>query len=242
MELHGDTTDGTSGSVHAGSATVTAVNRATGVLTSDAAWDGQITGLAASDYLFRAGDFGAVLHGFQAWVPQTASGGLITSFLGLDRSPDSRLYGMRGDLSAYAPEEQLVVAAELLARENGTVDFAVMNTVNYKNLILSLGSKVVYDSVEAYDDAKIGFKAVKVAGPTGDIMVMPDADAPVNRLLMGQLDTWTLYSMGEMVKMLDNDGNAVLRLGTSDAVELQIVSRSNLACIAPGFNANFQVG
>lgn len=242
MELQGDSTDGTSGAVHAGSATVTAVNRATGVLTSDAAWDGQITGLADTHYLFRYGDFGGTLHGVEAWIPRTASGALITSFLGLDRSPDSRLYGHRGDLSTYMPEEQLIVGAEQLARENGTVDFAVMNTVNYRNLVLALGSKVVYDTMEAYDTAKVGFKVVKIAGPTGDISVMPDADCPVDRLIMGQLDTWTLYSMGELVKLLDNDGNAVLRVGSADAVELQLVSRSNLACVAPGFNANFQIG
>lgn len=241
MELAADTTDGTSGAVHSGTATVTGVNRASGVLTTDSDWTAQITGIAASDYLFRVGDFGATLAGVEAWLPRTASGALITAFYGLDRSPDSRLYGQRGDLSSYTPEEQLVVGAEQLARENGTVDFAVVNTVNYRNLVLALGSKVVYDTMESYD-AKIGFKVVKVAGPTGDIAVMPDADMPVDRLFMGQLDTWTLYSMGDLVKLLDNDGNAVLRTGTTDAVELQLVSRSNLGCIAPGFNANFQIG
>lgn len=242
QELAFDDTDGSSGgAVRAGTATVTGVNRATGALTSDSDWDAQITSPTALDYAFRVGDFGATLAGVEAWLPRTASGALITAFYGLDRSPDSRLYGQRGDLSSYTPEEQLVVGAEQLARENGTVDFAVMNTVNYRNLVLALGSKVVYDTMESYD-AKIGFKVVKVAGPTGDIAVMPDADMPVDRLFMGQLDTWTLYSMGDLVKLLDNDGNAVLRTGTTDAVELQLVSRSNLGCIAPGFNANFQIG
>ena len=242
QELAFDDTDGSSGgAVRAGTATVTGVNRATGALTSDSDWDAQITSPTALDYAFRVGDFGATLAGVEAWLPRTASGALITAFYGLDRSPDSRLYGQRGDLSSYTPEEQLVVGAEQLARENGTVDFAVVNTVNYRNLVLALGSKVVYDTMESYD-AKIGFKVVKVAGPTGDIAVMPDADMPVDRLFMGQLDTWTLYSMGDLVKLLDNDGNAVLRTGTTDAVELQLVSRSNLGCIAPGFNANFQIG
>jgi hypothetical protein len=241
MELKGDTTDGTSGTVHAGSATVTAIDRAAGTLTTDANWSTQITGCAVNDYLFADGDFGSVLTGVEGWVPRVASGSLITSFFGLDRSVDSRLYGMRADLSSYAAEEALIVGAELLARENGTIDFAVMSSVNFRNLQLALGSKIVYDTVEAYDEPTVGHRAIKIAGPTGDIMVMMDPDAPVNRLLMGQLDTWTLYSMGDLVKMLDNDGNAVLRLGTADAVELQLVSRANLACEAPGWNANFQI-
>lgn len=243
MRLKAASTDGTSGAVRAGAVTLSAVDRSAGTITAAVAFDNgaNIPTIAASDWLFREGDFGNVLTGYTGWVPGTASGALITSFFGLDRSPDSRLYGSRGDLSDYQPEEQVIVGAELLSRENGTVDFAVMNSVNYRNLVLSLGSKVVYDTVQSFD-AKIGFRVVKIAGPNGDISVMPDADAPPNRMLMGQLDTWTMYSMGELVKILDNDGNAVLRTGSTDGVELQVVSRANLGNDAPGFNANFQIG
>ncbi len=244
MQTTSATTDGTSGSLtdSGNDVLISQVDRATGTLTTAGGnWSTQISGLATTDYLFRGGDFGAVMTGVEGWIPRVASGALLTSFYGLNRSADSRMYGMREDLSGYMAEEQLIVGAELLARENGIVDFAVMNTQNFRNLQLALGSKVVWDTLESADDPKIGFKVIKVAGPTGDITIMPDADAPKDRLLMGQLDTWTLYSMGDLVKLLDDDGNAVLRIGTSDGVELQLVSRSNLGCTAPGWNANFQI-
>lgn len=232
-------TDGTSGSLRTGSATLTAVDRSAGTLTASANWTTAITGITDADYLFKAGDFGAAISGFEAWVPRSAPS--ATAFFGVDRTPDSRLSGVRKDLSDRPIEEGLIDAAELLAREGSSVDFAVLHTTAYASLQKALGSKVIYDTMEAFDDARVGFKVISFMGPAGPIKVMADPNAPVGRLLMGQLDTWTLYSMGDMVRMLDNDGLPYLRQVTADGIEIQLVFRGQLACDAPGWNGNFAI-
>jgi hypothetical protein len=79
-------------------------------------------------------------------------------------------------------------------------------------------------------------------GPSGTIDIVSDPDALPNVMWLLQMDTWTLHSMGETPKYLDNDGNAILRTTTSDAVEVQLVSRLQLSCAAPGWNGRFVIG
>jgi hypothetical protein len=240
QELAGDTTDGTSGAVHSGTATLTAVNRATGELTTDSNWSTQISGLATSDYLFVAGDFGAKLKGLDAWVPASAPG--ATSFFGVDRSTDTtRLGGVRDDLSGQNIEEAIIDALELVAREGGEPDVVVLHTLDFANLQKSLGSRVSYDSVSSFD-APIGYRTIKLMGPAGEVQVIADSNAIPNVMWVLQLDTWMLHSMGDVPKYLDNDGMAVLRTVTTDAVEVQLVYRAQLACSAPGWNGRFVIG
>lgn len=233
--------DGTSGSLRGSPsyATLSAVDRSAGTLTATANWTATIAGATDGDYLFKKGDFGAAISGYEAWVPRSAPG--ATAFFGVDRTPDTRLSGVRKDVSDRPIEEGLLDAAELLAREGSAVDFAVMHTTAFANLQKALGSKVIYDTMEAFDDARIGFKVISFMGPAGPIKVMADPNAPVGRLLMGQLDTWTLYTMGDMVRMLDNDGLPYLRQVTADGIEIQLVFRGQLACDAPGYNGNFAI-
>lgn len=240
QEIAGDTTDGTSGTVHSGSATLTAVDRATGALTSDANWSTGISGLAASDYLFVAGDFGAKLKGLDAWVPSSAPSS--TAFFGVDRSTDTtRLGGVRDDLSGQNIEEAIIDALELVAREGGEPDVVVLHTLDFANLQKTLGSRVTYDSVSSFD-APVGYRTIKLMGPAGEVQVIADANAIPNVMWVLQLDTWTLHSMGNTPKYLDNDGMAVLRTVTSDSVEVQLVYRAQLACSAPGWNGRFVIG
>lgn len=241
MQVCASATDGTSGSLRDSGdfVTIIAVDRAAGTLTADANWS-NISGITNGDYLFRRGDFGAVHKGIEAWVPRSAPS--ATTFFGVDRSVDSRLGGVRADYSATPIVEGLMDAWELLAREGSSVDFAVMHTTDWVALSKALGSKVVYGTMESYDDPQIGFKTISLAGPTGTCEILADANAPKTRLLMGQLDTWKLYSMGELVRTLSPEGLPYLRTVTADSLELQLVSRANLACDAPGWNGNFAIG
>lgn len=234
MELKADTTDGTSGTVHAGSATITAINRETGVITTDSAWDTQITGFAANDYLFVDGDFGAKLHGFEAWVPASAPG--ATTFNGVNRSVDTtRLGGVRFDGSASQIEESLIDGTELVVREGGEPDVIIVHTKTFANLAKAQGSKVVFGFKEAYD-AKIGFKTIKLPASHGEIEVIADPNCQGDVAWVIQLDTWTLYSMGAVPRLIGDDGMPYLRQHDSDGVEIRSVYRANLGCGAPGWN------
>jgi hypothetical protein len=236
MTVQATDTDG--GTLRTGSTTVTAVDRSGGTVTLASA--AAISSFADNDFLLPAGDLNAKLKGLEAWIPASAPG--ATAFFGVDRSVDTvRLGGNRADYSGRNIEEALIDAMELVSREGGSPDCIVVHTSDFANLQKAMAGKVVYGARDSYD-TKVGYRSIELMGPTGKVDVVADPDAVPNVCWVLQLDTWTLYSMGETPKYLDNDGNAILRTTTSDAVELQLVSRLNLACSAPGWNGRFVIG
>lgn len=240
MDLEVSATDGTSGAVRAGTVTITALDRELGTVTASGNWTAGIAAAAASDYIFREGDFGLVMKGYEAWIPRTAPG--ATAFFGVDRTPDSRMYGMRGDFSAYGIEEGLKRSVERLIRENSKVDFGVLSSVDYLNAELSMQGRCVPTTVKAYD-GDMTFDAIQVGLAGKRVTLMMDPDAPVGRFICGQSDTWTLGSLGKsLVDFNDADGNQVLRTVTADSVECQLVMRWQMWCNAPGKNGNFAIG
>jgi hypothetical protein len=239
MTLQADTTDGTSGTVHAGTAIITALNRRTGVVTSGSAWDAQITGFAANDFIFTDGDFGVKAHGMDAWIP--ASDPSATPFNGVNRAVDTvRLGGVRHDISTMPLEEGLIEGTELVVREGGEPDVIIVHTKTFANLAKAMGSKVTFGTKDAYD-AKISFKTIKLVCSHGDVDVIGDPNCQGDVGWALQLDTWTCYSMGPMPRFIDDDGNPYLRQHDSDGVEIRSVARWNLGCGAPGWNGRFKL-
>ena len=55
------------------------------------------------------------------------------------------------------------------------------------------------------------------------------------------MDSWKLYSMGDLVRLLDDDGMPYLRQNLADGVEIRVVSRPQLGCSAPGHNGRFVI-
>jgi hypothetical protein len=234
-----DTTDGTSGTVDAGSVTLSAVSRSAGTLTATANWSAGIASIAANDYLFYQSDFGAMMRGFDSWIPSADPG--ATSFLGVDRSADPvRLGGCRSDLSSLPIEEAAQEALRIVFDEGGEPDVLILSTDNWTNFAKALGSKVEYGERSSYD-AEVGFKTIKVMGPAGEVDVIADPDCQSNIMWAMTMNTWTLHSMGEFIRVLDDDGLPVLRESTSDGVEMRVVSRPQVACEAPGWNGRFAI-
>jgi hypothetical protein len=212
-------------------ATVTGVSRSAGTVTVDSV--ASLTGFVADDYLVPAGDYDAKFKGLSAWVPEADPS--ATAFFGVDRSADpTRLGGLRKDLSGMALEEALIEGAELCWREGASPDVVVL-------LQKSLAGRITYGARDSYD-TKIGYRTIEMQGPSGKLDIVSDPNAIAGVMWMLQLDTWTLYSMGETPKYLDNDGNTVLRTTTTDAIEVQFVSRLQLGCAAPGWNGRFKIG
>lgn len=235
------TTDGTSGAVKAGSVTLTAINRNTGALTASGNWSAGIGTVAVNDFIFVDGDFGLKVSGFDAWIPPTDPG--ATPFFGMDRSVDPmRLGGVRQDFSGIPIEEAVPRMLERMWREDATTDVITMHPIDWTNFEIALGSKVVYGDIRASDAPQVGFATIKVRGPGGEVDLISDPNEIPNVAHALQLDTWTVYSIGDIPKMLDNDGMAVLRNITSDGVEAQMVYRAQMACTAPGWNGRFQIG
>lgn len=239
MVLNLATTDGTSGSIRSGTVTLLGVNRATGALTATGNWTAGIAAAATGDYIFRNGDFGAVMAGYRAWVPDSDPS--ATAFYGVDRSVDTRLGGLRGDLSSFTIREAVQRAMELCHREGSKTDFGVLHSLDHLSLSLALQGAGAYNLSEIKTDAGVGIKAITMVGPRGECKFISDPNAPKGRLLMGQRDTWKLCTMGDLVEMLDDDSLPFLRVAAADAIEMRLVTRGNLVCTQPGLNGNFQI-
>lgn len=237
--LQANATDG--GTPRAALGYVIAVNRAAGTVTvassglggsaaTPSAW-------AASDYLLVQGDVNAKVKGLAAWLPVTAptSG---DNFFGVDRSQDvTRLAGVRYNGAAQSIEESLIDASSLLAREGGKPDVCITNFASYAALEKSLGSKVQY--VDMKGPAEIAFRGIMINGANSMIKVFPDRNCQAQTGYLLQMNSWTLNSLGDAPQILRyGDGLEMLRVSNADAGEVRIGYYANLACNAPGYNAN----
>ena len=215
--------------------TILSVNRDLGQLTMSAVLN-TITGIAQGDYVSVQGDWQAKISGLAAWIPFVAptSG---DNFFSVDRSVDpTRLGGLRFDGSSFSIEEALVKGLTRCNREGGRPEVVMANYTDWSNLELALGSKVQYMVSEAYGRADIGFEGIQVKTNKGVSNVIADPFCPANFMYGLTLKTWKLFSLKEPVRILDLDGNKVLRDSTSDSVELRVGGYFQLGCEAPGHN------
>lgn len=234
-------TDG-GGTVRAGSLTITGIDRDTGVLTVDQNISTAIPAATVNDFIFAIGDYDLAIKGLLAWLPSTApTAG--DNFFTVDRSADvSRLAGIRYDGSAQPIEEAIIGAINRVSREGGSPTHCFMNFKRWNELVLSLGSKVNYiEEAVKTGDAYINFRAVMVHAPKGVVKVIADQNCPNDRAFLLQLDTWKLYSLDKVPHIEDSDGLKMLRLSSSNAVEIRVAYYAQLGCNAPGYNANIKL-
>lgn len=231
--------------VRSGTVTLTAVNRQTGQLTASGNWNSGISAVAAADGISKSGDFNARIKGLAAWLPLTppTSG---DSFLSVDRSTDSRLYGTYTDGRGMPLEEALITGAANIAQEGGAPDVCLLNFRNWTQLINALGSKKVYmrEGEVRAEGADVGYSSVVIEGPNGPIDIVADAFCPSNVIYLLQKDTWCLFSYGEYPHIFDIDGKdgTMLRQATSDSYEVRVGGYAQEGCSAPAWNGAIQVG
>lgn len=238
-----------SGVLHNSGATLTvsAVNRATGVITFSAGVTSTIAALTTSDSMFAYGDRESAaspsrtcVSGLKAWIPQSAP--TSTTFLTVDRSLDpTRLGGQRVDGSAVPIEEALIDGAVQVGREAGVLSHYFVSFANWAKLEKALGARVRYSQESVAGTAGIGFKAIEVSGPGGVIKVIADAYCPSDTAFGLSMDTWKLYSMGPMISVLDEDGLSMLRQTDANGYESRHASYLELGCDAPGHNVNVKL-
>lgn len=231
--LQFDSVDG-GGTPHAGTLTITAINRDTGVITLSANLS-TISGIATNDFIFTSGDYDGKISGLAGWLPSTAptSG---DNFFGVDRSTDvTRLAGLRIDASGQPLEEALVTALNKVSREGGRPDVIFMSYEKFTELEHSLGSKRDYANIDI--NANIGFRGLRIYGPKGEVKVIADQNCPSDKAYILQMDTWKLYSLDKAPHIVESDGLKMLRETNADAVEVRIACYAQLGCTAPGYNA-----
>jgi len=233
-KFEASTADGTSGARKGvpDQATVTNIDRDAGAIT----FSGAITGLAVADFLFIQDDFGIKMSGLAAWLPQTPP--TSTLFFGVDRTPDlTRLGGIRFAATAGAPiEETLQLALARFFEHGALIDHVFMNPVDLNKLTTSMGSKSLYEMVKAPETVTIGYKAVTVIGPGGEVKVFADPSCPAGKAFALTMDTWKLYSLGDAPHLLNRDGLSVRAEATADAYQWRLGLYGQVGCVAPGYN------
>lgn len=219
----------------AGVARITDINRATGTLTIVDVDAGTVAAAADSDYIYRSGDYDAVISGLQAWVPSSAPG--ATTFYGVDRTSDiEMLGGCRYDGSALLVSEAIIDGLSLCTMlGDGQPDHVFINPKQYRNLVKEMGAKVEFKDFAVNQD--IGFRGFEFQSDAGVARVFSDRYCISNAAFGLQLDSWELGSMGAIPEIFDADSDQeMLREGTSDGYELRIGGYANLACHSPGYN------
>lgn len=224
---------------------ITAINRGTGVLTfgynvTDST--NGVPGTTDNDYLFvrgdrdEAGSSTLMLSGLEAWIPDSDPG--ATAFFGVDRSVDvTRLGGLRKSVASLPIEEALIDGSTLVHREGGKLSHYFMNPEKFGDLEKALGAKVQYVDVMA--SADIGFRSIKIIGPSGDIKVMSDPFCPYDRAYGLALNTWVLKSLGKFIRpLLKNAKNEYKYIDQADAdgVEVRFGYYAQAGTRAPGHN------
>ena len=244
MQVVTSADDGTGGAgVRGGGATfitITNVDRDNGLLTGNAAWN--TAGAVASDFIFQGApgvgsDYNAMVQGLAAWVPLQPPAS-TDNFFGVNRSQDSRLFGLRQVGSGAPMEETTIDLATKICLNGGKPSHLFMHPIDWAQLVKALSTKALYprERLEPNDEPDIGFEAISLMGPKGPIKIVADLNCPKGFGYMLQLDTWHLESLDEAPMILDQDGLTILRNPNADAFDVRVGYYANVTCEAPIWN------
>lgn len=237
MTLQANQTDG--GTPRAALGYVIARNVASGTITVSATGIGGNAGSpsnwAAGDSLLVQGDNNALMKGFVGWLPATAPGG-SDSFYNVNRSGDSRLYGLYFNGASEPIEEAVIDAALLNAREKGKPGHFITNFGSYSALSKALGARREFIDLET--DGGVKFRGIKIDGPNGAIECFADRNCQAATGFLLQMNTWTLYSLNAVPFIFKyGDGLEMLRIANADASEVRCGYYAATATDAPGWNS-----
>jgi hypothetical protein len=249
MKVQLSATDGTSGSVKAGALTVAGVeddlDSNAGIITFVENVLDVIPNALTSDYLFRRSNFGQVITGFDGWIPKSRPGtsGVPATLFGLDRTLNSRqLSGFRLNAPNLTIYESGMKMATALVNAGAKPDTWIMNTSDwnvFRSQLEGAGNLVRTTAPSSgIGDWKPGltYDAIKLFGPKGEVKTVADPDCPAGRSYMLQMDTWSLASIGPMVRLVDGERTEEF----ADAKESRFAGWNQVQCEAPGYNGTIQ--
>lgn len=224
--------DAGTGLLRVGAMLVTGINRTFTSTTARVTVNAVVAGTVATDRIVCVGDFNGKVSGLASWIPDAAP--TATPFFGVDRTADvQRLGGLRTTSSAPIEEACQDALAQQFAA-GGRPDYGFLNPITMGNLINSLGAKVQRTKITG--ETGVGYSAVVIDSPAGEIKMVSDVNCPLNKIYMLQMDTWTLASAGDAPHILDYGDGSSLRVGNQDAMEFRMGYRAQLMCSAPGYN------
>lgn len=233
------TTDGTTGAVAAGSATISAVDHDAGTIsTAGAAFNdaGKLNGLADGNYLFQEGDFGAKFPGIPGWITSAAP---TTTLYGVTRTvAPNDLAGLRPVVTgASTVHEKIIIACGKVAYMGCETTHIFMNPTDVSTLVLELESKVVYNKVTSpkqHEVAQVSFDSIRFMTPMGPVDIVADMHCPKGRIYGLNMDTWEFGSLGGAPRVLA-EGDDIF-VYNADAKEIRIGYYGAPYCTAPSQN------
>lgn len=234
QELRSSETDGQSGALQANSATITAIDRDLGQLTTDGGgWVAQMAAIDADDFLFSDGDFGLGRAGLPAWVPDDTTG-LAVAFYGATRSLDAtRLAGCRQTVTGGA---DIVTALRTLVmrmgREEAHPNHALMSFDMLADLETQIETKVFIDVKAKGID--MGFEAIQVTVGGRRLKCLPDRSCGDDRIYAGNMDVLeVIHSQDEPIVLDDLDGELLSRNAAAFSYDLRGSSYANFVVRQP---------
>jgi hypothetical protein len=239
MRIVQSTSPGT-GSLGSGDQLVVGVDVPNGKVTLAAG-----TGFTALDYLFLHGDHALGINGVAGWIPTvapTVGGG--DSFLNVDRSQDSLLFGSYIDCSNTGDTISSAIGKMdvQIMTVGGKLSHVFVNPKDYELIRQNIGSQAVYDKSTSPDVATLSFSTLRFAGCAGDVQIVSDPDCPQHDAFCAQLDSWVLKSSGAIPHGVAGPDGAMIRImDTADEAEVRLASYAELGCYAPGWNGRVKL-
>lgn len=234
MVLQASAADGTSGSVKAGTVTLTKVDRSTGTLTASGNWSAGIGTVATGDYLFREGDFGLALTGILAHCPTSAPSG-SDSFLGVNRSVDpERLAGVRVAANGADINEVLIDAAAIHSRAGGRPEVIIVNPLTMAAMAKEVHAKTEFTEIRP--EKNVSIRAINIMTGMGPLKVMQSRGCPKNVALLTRRDNWELCGLGDWPHFANEHGLKYITTDR-DAMEFRLKRYGDLICKKPVQNA-----
>jgi len=200
---------------------IASIDRDAGTITFDSA-----TGLAASLYLFVEGDFQASCNGLIEWCPTTAPS--ATAFLGVDRTPDSRLYGTRVSATNVSINEAVKRGLARMGREGAHPDTVVMNHAKAMQWELELDNKVQWTDTNVGNTSVTVQTAKFVSSDGRKATVMVDKNSQDDLVWIFKKDALKVVSIGPVPDVVDDDGVTILREAASNGFEFRADATYNL--------------
>jgi len=220
--------------VRAGTLTVLAVNRSTGVLTLTGNIVAGVAAVAQNDYIFKQGDAALGWTGLESFNPILAAD--LTTLHTVDQTEDpTRLGGYRMDATAMNIEEALIELAAQLSFEGAKVNKAFLNPIRFKDLNLSAQSGRMGRREVKSTTGYVGYQAFTLMGPKGEIDIMQDTSCPANVLRMGELESLELKTADEAPSFAKDDGLMLRFDQTTMNLKARIFAYGDLTNEAPGY-------
>ena len=175
------------------------------IVVESATWAAGIPGVAASDYIFRAGTYNNVLfQGFDAWFPNHA--GSPTAFLNVTRANDAfALAGWLVDGTRMTPRQRILRASVVMADGFGRMTHYMQSTRNWEMLAneLEAAGRLKLSKVPAANvgTMKLGvtYEGIEMVGPQGPITIVADPFMPDTVERGFNLETLKIASLGDLI-------------------------------------------